>query len=144
MTVHPPEPDAGAVAEGGPWTEYLLPDAEAETYASYCGRLVACCTVLDGSFMMFRSRPLAVVSAIAVVTSALIALRHRIQRSRQTGGAVLVAQPQAEEGKETPVQPGSRGVYPVGPRSSGERLHGPSAPLGQVVLLVVLPSTVGP
>jgi hypothetical protein len=71
------------------------------SYSSYCGLLVACCTVWDGFFMMFRSRPLAVVSATTAVASALIALRHRIQRSRQTAGAVLVAQPQSEEDKET-------------------------------------------
>ncbi len=70
------------------------------SYASYCGRGVDC-TVWDGFFMMLRSRPLAVVSAAAAVTSALIALHQRIQRLRQTDGAVFVAHPQAEEDKAT-------------------------------------------
>ncbi len=50
---------------------------------------------------MLRSRPLAVVSAAAAATSTLIALHRRIQRSRQTAGAVPVAQARAEEEKAT-------------------------------------------
>ena len=51
--------------------------------------------------MMLKSRPLAVVSAAATATSALLALHQRIQRSKQTAGTVHVAQPQAEEDKAT-------------------------------------------
>ena len=52
-------------------------------------------------FVMLRFRPLAVVGAAAAVTSATIALRQRIQGSRGSAGAVLVAQPQPEEDKAT-------------------------------------------
>jgi Pycsar effector protein len=50
-------------------------------------------------FMMPRARPLAVISAAVAGTSALIALRQRVQRSRGTAVAVPAAQPRVGEDK---------------------------------------------
>ena len=60
-----------------------------------CGALK---TLRHQSFMMLRSRPFAVSTAVAC-TSALIALRQRVRRPRETAGAVPAAQPQVEEDK---------------------------------------------